>query len=192
MRTSIKKKNPITLWWITFILVIAALIHMIFAIFSNFETPLNKPQYISNGQQYDALINENDLVSYSNTFLGMRYLWGGTTPAILDTTGKYISGGFDCSGFVQYVYKNFGVNLPRTSMEQVNKGASIKIKNLEKGDLVFFMTNPALPYEVSHVGIYIGNNRFIHSPNEYDVIKVSELAGYYKDKFVIGKRIFNK
>jgi len=191
MRTSLKKKNPITLWLITFILVIA-LIHMIFTIFLNFEIPLNKPQYISNGQQYNALINENDLVSYSNTFLGMQYLWGGTTPAILDTTGKYISGGFDCSGFVQYVYKNFGVNLPRTSMDQVNKGADVKIKNLEKGDLVFFMTNPALPYEVSHVGIYIGNNKFIHSPNECDVIKISELVGYYKDKFVIGKRIFRK
>jgi len=162
---------------------------MIYTIFSNFETPLTKAQYIKDGQQYDTLINENDLVSYSNTFLGMKYLWGGTTPAILDSTGKYISGGFDCSGFVQYVYKNFGVNLPRTSMDQVNKGVAVKINNLEKGDLVFFMTNSALPYQVSHVGIYIGDNKFIHSPNTYDFIKVSELSGYYKDKFVIGKRM---
>ncbi|MGH4121511.1 MAG: C40 family peptidase, partial [Clostridium sp.] len=63
------------------------------------------------------------------------------------------------------------------------------INNLEKGDLVFFMTNPVLPNQVSHVGIYIGNNKFIHSPNAYDVIKISELTGYYKDKFVIGKRL---
>ncbi|MBZ9686735.1 C40 family peptidase [Clostridium estertheticum] len=191
-RTSFKKRNPIALWLIPFILVIAALIYMIFAVFSNFETTLNKPQYIANGQQYDALISGNDLVSYSNTFLGMLYLWGGTTPAILDTTGKYISGGFDCSGFVQYIYKNFGIDLPRTTMDQVNKGVSVKINNLEKGDLVFFMTNPARPYEVSHVGIYIGNHKFIHSPNARDVIKISELTGYYKDKFVIGKRLIHR
>ncbi|MGH4124434.1 MAG: C40 family peptidase [Clostridium sp.] len=126
MKTTHKKRNPIALWHVTFILVIATLIYMTFAIFSNFETPLNKPPYIANGKQYHALVTGNDLVSYSNTFLGMQYLWGGTTPAISDTTGKYISGGFDCSGFVQYIYKNFGIDLPRTSMDQVNKGTSVK------------------------------------------------------------------
>ena len=132
MRRSLKKRNPIPLRLIITILIIATLMYMIYTIFSNFETPLTKAQYIKDGQQYNTLINENDLVSYSNTFLGMKYLWGGTTPAILDSTGKYISGGFDCSGFVQYVYKNFGVNLPRTSMDQVNKGVAVKINNLEK------------------------------------------------------------
>ncbi|MCB2313944.1 C40 family peptidase [Clostridium tagluense] len=188
MRTTLKKRNPIALWHVTFILL-TALIYMIFIVFSNFETPLNKPLYIANGKQYHALATGNDLVSYSNGFLGMQYLWGGTTPAISDTTGKYTSGGFDCSGFVQYIYKNFGIDLPRTSMDQINEGTSVTINNLQKGDLVFFMTNPALPHEVSHVGIYIGNNKFIHSPNACDVIKISELTGYYKDKFVIGKRI---
>ena len=192
MRKPFRKRNPRTPWLITFIFIVAAIMYMIYAIFINFETPLNKPQYIKNGQQYDTLINKNDLVSYSNAFLGMKYLWGGTTPAIMDTTGKYISGGFDCSGFVQYVYKNFGVNLPRTSMDQVNKGVSVKINNLEKGDLVFFRTNLALPLEVSHVGIYIGDNKFIHSPNSKDVIKISELTGYYKDTFVIGKRMIKE
>ena len=191
MRTALKKRNPITLWFIAFILLVAALIYMIITIFSNFETILNKSQYITNGQQYDALINGNDLVSYANTFLGMQYLWGGTTPAILDTTGKYISGGFDCSGFVQYIYKNFGIALPRTSMDQINNGTPVPINNLEVGDLVFFTTNIALPHEVSHVGIYIGNNKFIHSPSASDVIKISELTGYYKEKFVIGKRIIH-
>lgn len=189
MKKSLKKSKPIPLWSIIFILLLAILMYMIYTIFSNFEKPLTKPQYTKIGQQYDTIVNENNLVTYSSTFLGTQYLWGGTTPAILDTTGKYISGGFDCSGFVQYVYKNFGVNLPRTSMDQVNKGASVKINELKKGDLVFFMTNLAIPLEVSHVGIYIGNNKFIHSPNTYDVIKISELTGYYKDKFVIGKRL---
>ena len=191
MRAAVKKRGPINLWFTTFIFATIVLIYMIYTIFSNFETPLKKPKYVSLGPQYNALVNKDDLVSYSSTFLGMQYLWGGTTPALSDITGKYIGGGFDCSGFVQYIYKNFGISLPRTTMDQVNKGTSININNLQIGDLVFFMTNPILPTEVSHVGIYIGDNKFIHSPKEKDVIKISELTGYYKDKFVIGKRIIS-
>jgi len=155
------------------------------------SSPLNKAQYIANGQQYNTNINGNNLVSYSTKFLGMPYLYGGTTPAKFGANGKYVSGGFDCSGFVQSVYKNFGINLPRTTMTQIDKGASISINNLQKGDLVFFTTNTAMPYEVSHVGIYIGNNQFMHSPKPGDVIKISQLTNYFKDNFVIGKRIIS-
>jgi len=189
MRRSFNKRTPPRILTLTLILIIITLVYMTYTIFSNSKTPLNKAEYIANGQQYVALINGNDLVSYSDTFLGMNYLWGGTSPAISDASMKYISGGFDCSGFVQYAYKHFGINLPRTTMDQVNKGIAINMHDLRSGDLVFFMTNPALPYQVSHVGIYIGNNKFIHSPKTGDVIKISELTGYYKEKFVIGKRI---
>ena len=192
MRTSFKKRNPVRLLLITLILVIITLLYMISTILYNFKTPITKVKYIANGQQYETKVNGNDIVSYSNTFIGMIYLWGGTTPAIFDTTGKYIKGGFDCSGFVQYTYKHFGINLPRTTMDQINKGASVNINNLKNGDLVFFTTNSALPYQVSHVGIYIGTNKFIHSPKNGDIIKTSELTGYYKEKFVIGKRIIKK
>ncbi|MCB2292747.1 C40 family peptidase [Clostridium algoriphilum] len=189
MRKSFNKRNPIKLGLIILIFIVLVLIYMSFTIFSNFKTPLNKAEYKSNGQQYKVSVNGNNLVSYANTFLGMNYLWSGTTPAIFNAAGKYVSGGFDCSGFVQYTYKHFGINLPRTTMNQINKGTSIKINDLKNGDLVFFMTNLDLPYQVSHVGIYIGNNKFIHSPKSGDVIKISELTGYYKKKFVIGKRI---
>jgi len=189
MRTALKKINPIKPWLIASVFAILVLIYMIFTIFSSFETPFNKPQHISDGKHYDELVTENDIVDYSYKFLGMHYLWGGTTPAISDITGKYISGGFDCSGFVQYIYKTFGISLPRTTMDQANEGVSVNINNLKIGDLVFFMTNPVLPSQVSHVGIYVGNNKFIHSPKKNDVIKISELTGYYKDKFAIGKRM---
>jgi len=189
MRTSFNKRNFMKLKFLTLFLVVITLVYMIFTIFSNSNNPLNKAKYIANGKQYNVLISGNDLVTYSDTFLGMNYLWGGTTPEILDATGKYVSGGFDCSGFVQYTFKHFGINLPRTTMDQINIGISIKINDLKNGDLVFFMTNPDLAYQVSHVGIYIGNNKFIHSPKTGDVIKTSELTGYYKKKFVIGKRI---
>lgn len=189
MRPPSRKKNPIPFGLILLISALLILVYMIFTIFSNFDAPLTKSQYIEHGTQYATLTNGNNLVSYSNTFLGMPYLWGGTTPAIFDTTGKYLSGGFDCSGFVQYVYKNFDINLPRTTMEQINEGDSININSLETGDLVFFKTNPAVPSEISHVGIYIGNNKFMHSPKDNDVIKTSDLSGYYKENFVIGKRL---
>ena len=153
--------------------------------------PEDKAQYIKDGQQYETQTTGNNLVSYSNKFMGTPYLWGGATPAIFNTTGKYLSGGFDCSGLVQYSYKNFGINLPRTTMDQINKGTAINIDNLQNGDLVFFTTNTAAPAQVSHVGIYIGNNKFMHSPKPGDVIKISELTGYYINNFVIGKRIIS-
>ncbi|MBU3185141.1 SH3 domain-containing protein [Clostridium estertheticum] len=149
----------------------------------------NSPNYIANGQQSTTTVTGNNIVSYANTFLGTPYLWGGTTPATLSTTGKYISGGFDCSGLVLYVYNHYGITLPRTTMDQINVGTPINIDNLKNGDLVFFTTNTSSPSEVSHIGIYIGNNKFIHCPKPGDVVKISELTGYYKDNFVIGKRV---
>jgi cell wall-associated NlpC family hydrolase len=189
MRKSFNKRNPIRIRLLILIPIVLTLAYMIITILSNSKIPLNKANYIRNGDQYNVLVSGKDIVAYSDTFLGMNYLWGGETPEILDSTGKYISGGFDCSGFVQYTYKHFGIILPRTTMDQVNKGISININNLINGDLVFFKTNVAELYQVSHVGIYIGNNKFIHSPKSGDVIKTSELNGYYKENFVIGKRL---
>jgi len=151
--------------------------------------PTSKTQYTINGKQYYATKSIDSLIAQTNTFLGTPYLWAGATPAKFNAAGKYVSGGFDCSGLVQYVYKNIGINLPRVTMDQINIGASVSKNNLQKGDLVFFATNPADPYQASHVGIYIGNNRFIQSPKTGYNIKISELTGYYEDNFIIGKRI---
>jgi len=131
----------------------------------------------------------DSFMSYLNTFLGMPYVWGGTTPAKYNASGKYICGGFDCSGLIQYAYKSMGISLPRTTMDQVNVGISVNINSLQRGDLVFFRTNSAAPNQVSHAGIYIGNNKFIQSPKTGDVVKISELTGYFKEKFVTGKRV---
>ncbi len=149
----------------------------------------SKTIYTINGNQYVATKSIDSLIAQTNTFLGTPYLWGGATPAKYNSSGKYVSGGFDCSGLVQYVYKNIGINLPRVTMDQINVGHSVSITNLQKGDLIFFATNSADPYQASHVGIYIGNNRFIQSPKTGYNIRVSELTGYYKDKFIIGKRV---
>jgi cell wall-associated NlpC family hydrolase len=155
------------------------------------NTKIIKPEFVDSGRQYDTDVTGDKVVSYSKKFLGMPYLWGGTTPAKFDAMGKYVSGGFDCSGFVQYSYKNFGISLPRTTMDQVNVGATVNINNLQSGDLLYFKTNDADPSQVSHVGIYIGDNTFIHSLKPGDVIKTSKLVGYYIDNFVTAKRIIS-
>ncbi|WP_242873044.1 C40 family peptidase [Clostridium magnum] len=84
---------------------------------------------------------------------------GGTSP----------STGFDCSGFTQYIYKHFGISIGRTTYDQINDGVAVSRDQLEPGDLVFYGKggNP------THMGIYIGNGAYIHSPRTGDVIKIS-------------------
>jgi cell wall-associated NlpC family hydrolase len=103
----------------------------------------------------------NDVVNYALSFLGVPYVWGGTSPE-----------GFDCSGFVQYVYAHFGVNLPRVSQDQQNFGIPVPKGELQPGDLVFFGT-PAY-----HVGMYIGNGKFIEAPHTGDIVKIANLGDY--------------
>lgn len=112
------------------------------------------------------IVTGDDFVDYAANFLGINYLWGGTTPS-----------GFDCSGLVQYVYKHFNVYIPRTTYEQIKCGKSIPRDQLQPGDLVFFGTKE----DVHHVGMYIGENMFIHAPRTGDVIRISLLnrSDYY-------------
>lgn len=103
----------------------------------------------------------NSIVDYAYQFLGIPYVWGGTSPS-----------GFDCSGFTQYVFRNAaGVNLPRTTYEQINVGTPVAYSDLQPGDLVFPHTG--------HVGIYVGNGQMIHAPSTGDVIKVSSVYKFY-------------
>ena len=94
-------------------------------------------------------------------FLGVPYVWGGTTPK-----------GFDCSGLVQYVYKMNEIVISRTTYTQVNEGVAVTKEQLQPGDLVFF-GNKSSPH---HVGIYIGDNKMIHAPQTGDVVKISNIS----------------
>lgn len=116
------------------------------------------------------------IVEETKKYLGIPYLWGGTT-----------INGFDCSGLVQYVYKNLGITLPRVSQQQYLVGTPISRENLIPGDLVFFSDNG----DVHHVGIYAGNGMMIHAPYTGTVIQYQSIdTGIYKNKFCGGRRVF--
>ena len=108
-----------------------------------------------------APISDNAVIAYASNYLGTPYVWGGTSP----------NPGFDCSGFTQYVYRHFGISIGRTTYDQITNGVSVSRANLQPGDLVFFGTS-SNPH---HVGIYVGNNSYIHAPRTGDVIKISSL-----------------
>ena len=120
-----------------------------------------------------------DVVAETEKYLGVPYLWGGFTPV-----------GFDCSGLVQYVYKQLGINLERTTYYQVHQGQIVDRNNLKPGDLIFFTTNESDPNDISHVGIYKGNDMFIHAPQPGDVVRISNLnSAYYSNAYYVAKRI---
>jgi len=115
----------------------------------------------SRGSGSSANYSSDALVQYALSFRGVPYKWGGTSPS-----------GFDCSGFVQYVYAHFGIRLSRTTYTQVNEGTAVSKSDLRPGDLVFFGTKGS-PH---HVGIYIGDNSYVHAPQTGDVVKISPLT----------------
>ena len=116
------------------------------------------------------------VVSDSMNYLGVPYVFGGTTP-----------NGFDCSGYVRYVFANAGVYLPRTADAQYEVGYSVSTSELVPGDLVFFSTYEPGP---SHVGIYLGNNKMIHASSGAGEVIISDLgSGYYNRVFSWGRRV---
>jgi peptidoglycan hydrolase CwlO-like protein len=119
------------------------------------------PTSINRGNVHYA--GSNAVLNYAYQFIGTPYQWGGTSP----------STGFDCSGFVQYVYGHCGVSLDRDTYGQINDGTPVAPGDLQPGDLVFF-GNPTAPH---HVGIYVGNGQMIDSPCTGESIGIHTLYG---------------
>lgn len=117
------------------------------------------------------------VINIAKQQLGKTYVWGAEGPNT-----------FDCSGFTLYSFKNgAGVNLPRVSKEQSKYGTSVSKSNLQKGDLVFFDTDG--DGVVNHVGIYIGNNEFIHASSGAGKVVISQFNSYYNSKFTNARRV---
>lgn len=113
--------------------------------------------------------------------LGKHYVWGATGPRT-----------FDCSGFTSYVYKKKGIKIPRTSREQSKYGSYIKRRELKAGDLIFFDTSRRRKGIVNHVGMYIGNNKFIHASSAKKRVVITSLSKpFYASRFKWGRRIIN-
>jgi cell wall-associated NlpC family hydrolase len=116
-----------------------------------------------------------EIARKAHDYIGVPYKYGGRSPK-----------GFDCSGLVWYVYKQYGISLPDASYKQASAGFKIDKDELEPGDLVFFQTNG----RVHHVGLYVGGNKMIHAPGRgKKVVKISLKDKYYQKHYATSRRI---
>lgn len=123
--------------------------------------------------------NADELIGSAMGLLGIAYRYGGTSVAT----------GFDCSGFMQHIFRRaMGINLPRTSAEQARMGFPVSRSELQPGDMVFFRTLGGS--RISHVGLYIGNDRFIHAPRTGKNIEITSLSHkYWSSKYAFARRV---
>ena len=120
-----------------------------------------------------------EIADYALQFVGYPYVYGGSSPS-----------GFDCSGFTSYVYRQFGYSLNRSAASQLSNGTPVSMSELQPGDLVLFKKSGTGSKAASHVGIYIGNNQFVHASTSTVGVFVSSLSeAYYTTGFVGGRRI---
>jgi len=133
---------------------------------------------IAKSQKYGNQYLREEIVTAARSFIGVSYLWGGTSS----------DRGFDCSGLSMTVYQLNGLDLPRSSKEQYEAGVPVGRDYLLKGDLVFFKTSGG--DKVSHVGVYAGNGQFIHAPGRGKTIRLDFLSKHYFSKRFLGGRSY--
>lgn len=141
--------------------------------------------YIVNPDQFSINMKEGEvdsvrreIVRTARSFIGVPYLWGGNT-----------QDGLDCSGFTMAVYRLNGLNLPRSSREQFETGHFVSKAELREGDLVFFRT--AAADKISHVGVYVGEDEFIHAPGRGRTISTGSFRnGYFLRQYAGGRNYF--
>lgn len=118
------------------------------------------------------------IVTFAKKYQGVGYIWGGSSPK-----------GFDCSGFVKYVFDKFDIELNRVAADQVKQGEKVGKSSLQLGDIVFFDTDGGGNY-INHVGIYIGDGDFIHASSGKDRVTINTLSdGFYANCYITARRV---
>jgi len=138
---------------------------------------VNPDEYaVAKQQKHGDMYIREELIKTAESFVGVPYLWGGSSP----------NTGFDCSGLSMTVYQLNGFDLPRSTKEQYERGTPVERNDLLKGDLVFFATSGK--DKVAHVGVYVGDGRFIHAAGRGKNIRVDYLSSsYYKKRYLGGR-----
>ena len=143
------------------------------------NAPASSRQSSSSGSRSSSGSHDEagDLIMNAMSLIGLSYRFGGNSP----------TQGLDCSGFMQYIFKrSMGITLPRTSAEMATVGQQVDRANLKPGDMVFFGGGG----RVSHVGMYIGNDRFIHAPRTGRDIEITSMNGnYWKSRYITARRV---
>ncbi|WP_407669645.1 C40 family peptidase [Paenibacillus kobensis] len=130
------------------------------------------------GQAQAATPESEQLLSTGEMYLGVPYRFGAPSG---------LTSAFDCSSFTQYIFKESGIEIPRTSIEQAAKGTKVKKADLSKGDLVFFSTTGTS--KISHVAIYAGNNKILHASSSSGVTISSLGSAYWSKNYVTARRV---
>jgi hypothetical protein len=133
---------------------------------NEFMGPVNK----DTGIKYNLI--RTGIINKAHNYLGVRYHYGQSSEK-----------GFDCSGFVKFVFRNFGLELPHSSYTLYKISKPVETAKAQSGDLVFFITRGK---SVSHVGIYLGNNQFIHSPGRGRSVSIDSLSSDYYKRHLAG------
>jgi cell wall-associated NlpC family hydrolase len=121
---------------------------------------------------------ESKVVNYAKEFVGVNYVYGGNSPH-----------GFDCSGFISYVYKNFGINLNRSAESMYSNGTKVSKSSLKAGDLLFFdASSRKASGAIDHAGIYLGGGRFIHASSSNGEVRIQKLSEY-RGTYIGAKRV---
>ena len=143
------------------------------------ETGYVSGDYVQDYQETSHTVSSGaiEIANFAMQYVGYSYVYGGASP----------SSGFDCSGLVYYSYGQFGYQLKRTADDQMNyNGVAVSRSNLQVGDLVFFGSGSY----ANHVGIYIGNDNFVHAANPSSGVRVSSLnETYYANRYLGARRI---
>lgn len=140
-------------------------------------------QYVKEGSYSNTVspdaggtVEGRQVADFALQFVGYNYSWGGASPET----------GFDCSGLVYYTYKNFGYTLNRVACDQAQNGVHVEPSDLQPGDILCFYSGGSY---IGHVGIYIGDNKFVHAANSSTGVIISELSGYYAERGYEARRI---